>query len=84
MNAARGVRSFGSPALTLCYIAAGRLEAYCERRMDPWDTLAGALMIECAGGRLSDFSGRPLAAFDASDVVASNGLIHDQLLRVVR
>jgi myo-inositol-1(or 4)-monophosphatase len=80
MNAARGVRSFGSPALTLCYVAAGRLEAYVERYMDPWDTLAGALMVEEAGGRFSDFGGRSVTALEAADVVGSNGLIHDQLL----
>jgi myo-inositol-1(or 4)-monophosphatase len=84
MNAARGVRSFGSPALTLCYIAAGRLEAYCERFMDPWDTLAGALMIEEAGGRFSDFDGRPVTTLRATDVVGSNGRIHDQLLGHLR
>ena len=50
MSVAGGVRSLGSPALTLCYIAAGRLDAYCEYAMDAWDILAGQLILAEAGG----------------------------------
>ena len=52
MSVAGGVRSLGSPALTLCAIAAGRLEAYCEYTMDAWDIAACQLILEQAGGRL--------------------------------
>ena len=57
MSVTGGVRSLGSPALTLCAIAAGRLEAYCEYAMDPWDIAAGQLILEQAGGRLTLFDG---------------------------
>lgn len=83
MNAARGVRSLGAPALLLCLIAAGRLEAYCERSMDHWDLSAGQLILEEAGGRITHFDGHPYRTVEVADVVASNGLIHDQLLEVI-
>ena len=80
MNAAGGVRSLGSPALTLCAIAAGRLEAYCEHAMDAWDIAAGQLILEEAGGTLTTFDGSPHRSADRADVVASNGLVHTELL----
>jgi myo-inositol-1(or 4)-monophosphatase len=80
MSVTGGVRSLGSPALTLCAIAAGRLEAYCEYAMDPWDIAAGQLILEQAGGRLTLFDGRPHESVDRVDVVASNGHIHPQLI----
>jgi len=80
MSVAGGVRSLGSPALTLCAIAAGRLEAYCEYGMDPWDIAAGQLILERAGGRLTLFDGRPHESVDRVDVVASNARIHHELI----
>ena len=80
MSGAGGVRSLGSPALTLCAIAAGRLEAYCEYAMDPWDIAAGQLILEQAGGRLTLMDGRPHESADRADVVASNGHIHPELI----
>jgi len=80
MSVAGGVRSLGSPALTLCAIAAGRLEAYCEYAMDAWDIAAGQLILEQAGGRLTLFDGRPHESADRVDVVASNGHIHPELI----
>jgi myo-inositol-1(or 4)-monophosphatase len=88
MNVAGGVRSLGSPALVLCAIAAGRLDAYCEHAMDSWDIAAGQLILEEAGGTLTTFDGYPRLykggyphrTADRADVVASNGLIHQELL----
>ncbi|MGD0701460.1 MAG: inositol monophosphatase family protein [Trebonia sp.] len=80
MSVTGGVRSLGSPALTLCAIAAGRLEAYCEYAMDAWDIAAGQLILEQAGGRLTLFDGRPHESADRVDVVASNGHIHQDLI----
>jgi myo-inositol-1(or 4)-monophosphatase len=80
MSVAGGVRSLGSPALTLCSIAAGRLDAYCEYAMDPWDIMAGQLILEQAGGTLTRFDGQPHQSADPADVVASNGLIHRELI----
>jgi myo-inositol-1(or 4)-monophosphatase len=84
MSVSGGVRSLGSPALTLCSIAAGRLEAYCEYTMDAWDILAGQLILAEAGGRLTLFDGRPHDTADRVDVVASNGYIHPELIDALR
>jgi myo-inositol-1(or 4)-monophosphatase len=80
MSVSGGVRSLGSPALTLCAIAAGRLEAYCEYTMDAWDILAGQLILAEAGGMLTLFDGQPHLTADRADVVASNGYIHAELI----
>ena len=74
MSVAGGVRSLGSPALTLCAIAAGRLDAYCEYTMDAWDILAGQLILAEAGGMLTLFDGQPHITADRADVVATNGV----------
>jgi myo-inositol-1(or 4)-monophosphatase len=84
MHVAGGVRSLGSPALTLCAIAAGRLEAYCEYAMDAWDILAGQLILAEAGGMLTLFGGEPHTTAARADVVASNGYIHAALIDALR
>jgi len=84
MHTCGGVRSLGSPALTLCAIAAGRLEAYCEHAMDPWDIAAGQLILEEAGGTLTWFDGQPRRIADHAGVVASNGRIHTELLTALK
>ena len=84
MSVSGGVRSLGSPALTLCAIAAGRLEAYCEYTMDAWDILAGQLILAEAGGMLTLFDGQPHLTADRADVVASNGYIHAELIDELR
>ncbi|HEY2858341.1 MAG TPA: inositol monophosphatase family protein [Terracidiphilus sp.] len=73
-----GVRRAGSAALDLAYVACGRFEAFWEFHLNPWDTAAGFLLLEEAGGRITDFSGRPFR-LDSREVLASNGLIHDEL-----
>ena len=84
MSVTGGVRSLGSPALTLCYIAAGRLDAYCEYAMDAWDILAGQLILTEAGGLLTLFSGQPHVTADRADVIASNGYLHPALTDALR
>jgi myo-inositol-1(or 4)-monophosphatase len=84
MTVAGGVRSLGSPALTLCAIAAGRIEAYCEYSMDPWDIAAGQLILAEAGGTLTGFDGQPHRTAARTDVVASNGRIHSELLTALK
>jgi myo-inositol-1(or 4)-monophosphatase len=74
-----GVRRAGSAALDLAYVASGRFEAFWEFGLNPWDTAAGFLLVEEAGGRMSDFSGAPFR-LDSREVLASNGRIHDELL----
>ncbi|MFK7898350.1 MAG: inositol monophosphatase family protein [Myxococcota bacterium] len=79
VKTARGIRRDGSAALDLCYVAAGRLDAYWELKLHPWDVAAGYLILEEAGGRVTDYSG---AAPDRSgrEVVATNGPLHKALL----
>ena len=74
-----GVRRAGSAALDLACVAAGRLDAFWEFNLNPWDTAAGILLIEEAGGRVTDFSGNPFR-LDSREVLASNGLIHAELV----
>jgi myo-inositol-1(or 4)-monophosphatase len=79
VKAARGIRRDGSAALDLCYVAAARLDAYWELKLHPWDVAAGFLIVEEAGGHLTDFRGGP-ADRSGQEVVASNGLVHQALL----
>lgn len=78
-----GVRRAGSAALDLAYTACGRFDAYWEFKLNPWDTAAGILMVEEAGGRTSDFSGNKFK-LDSREILASNGLIHEELLGFFR
>jgi myo-inositol-1(or 4)-monophosphatase len=80
---ARGVRRMGSAVIYLAYVAAGRIDGYWELRLGPWDVAAGALLVEEAGGRVTDLAGGPLD-LAAPAVVASNGRIHDEMLEVLR
>jgi myo-inositol-1(or 4)-monophosphatase len=83
LNAAGGVRFVGAPALVLSHVAAGHVDAYVERAMPAWDISAGQLILEEAGGRLTDLAGVRVASADVTDVVATNGAIHDELLAVL-
>jgi myo-inositol-1(or 4)-monophosphatase len=74
-----GVRRAGSAALDLAYVACGRYEAFWEFNLNPWDTAAGILLLEEAGGKVTDFSGGPFR-LDSREVLASNGLIHDEMV----
>jgi myo-inositol-1(or 4)-monophosphatase len=76
------IRRPGSAAIDLCYVAAGRFDAFWELKLHAWDVAAGSLMVTEAGGRVSDFKG---SVFDiySDEVVASNGRIHDAMLRVI-
>jgi myo-inositol-1(or 4)-monophosphatase len=79
----QGVRRAGSAALDLCYVAAGRFDGFWELKLNPWDCAAGYLIVREAGGTVTNFTGRP-AAIDEGEVVASNGRIHQEMLRVLR
>jgi myo-inositol-1(or 4)-monophosphatase len=74
-----GVRRAGSAALDLAYVAASRLDAFWEFNLNPWDTAAGILLVEEAGGKVTGFSGAHFR-LDSREVLASNGLIHAELL----
>jgi len=77
------VRRMGSTALCLAYVAAGWLDGFYERELWPWDMAAGLLLVEEAGGRATNFDGSPVVLSDGR-VAASNGWIHEEMLRVLR
>jgi myo-inositol-1(or 4)-monophosphatase len=72
-------RRLGAASLDLCCVARGWLEGYWERRLKPWDVAAGALIVEEAGGRVTDTRGAPFDAM-SGEVVATNGAIHEEML----
>jgi myo-inositol-1(or 4)-monophosphatase len=80
---ARAVRRLGSAAIDLCYVAAGRMDGFWERDLKAWDIAAGALIVEEAGGRITDLQGGDFRC-RAGQVLASNGLIHQAMVDVVR
>ena len=74
-----GVRRAGSAALDLAYVASGRMDAFWEFYLNPWDTAAGALVVQEAGGTITRFDGAPFRV-DSSEVLATNGLLHEELM----
>jgi myo-inositol-1(or 4)-monophosphatase len=76
-----GVRRDGSAALDLAAVAAGRFEGFWEFGLKPWDTAAGILLVEEAGGRVSEFDGSPYKLGGPS-ILATNGLVHEEMMRV--
>ena len=82
MTRSQGIRRNGSAALDLCYVACGRLDGFWELKLRPWDTAAGALIIEEAGGRLSDLSGNKFTIW-GEETLASNSAIHDEMVNAL-
>ncbi|WP_235298644.1 inositol monophosphatase family protein [Portibacter marinus] len=82
MVTCRGLRRFGSAALDLAFTACGRLDAYYECCLNTWDIAAGVLIVQEAGGTVTDFSGGNQYE-EGDQIVASNGKIHEQLLSVI-
>lgn len=78
-----GVRRAGSAALDLCCVASGRCDGFWEFNLNPWDTAAGVLLVEESGGKVTNFTNGPFA-ISSREVLASNVLIHDELLAEFR
>ena len=76
------VRRLGSAAIDLCWVAAGRFDGFYEHKLNAWDSAAGYLMVEEAGGRVSDFTGGRYSPYQPH-IIATNGKIHDELISVV-
>lgn len=79
----RGIRRFGSAALDMCYVAAGKYQGYWEEGLKPWDTAAGLIVLLEAGGMITDYDGGRFSIF-SDTLAASNGKIHDRMLRLLR
>jgi myo-inositol-1(or 4)-monophosphatase len=75
-----GVRRAGSAALDLCCVACGRFDAFWEFNLNPWDTAAGVLLVEEAGGRVTNFRGGPFE-MDSRQTLATNGLVHEEVMQ---
>jgi myo-inositol-1(or 4)-monophosphatase len=82
-QAAQACRRPGAASLDLAYVAAGRLDGYWEMKLKPWDAAAGKLIVEEAGGIVSDFDGAPLDIY-GPECLASNGLIHPAMIEVLQ
>jgi myo-inositol-1(or 4)-monophosphatase len=76
------MRRFGSAALELSFVACGRLEGFWEGRLNPWDCMAGILLVREAGGRVTDYRDQE-AGITGVEVLASNGHLHEVMLRVI-
>jgi len=77
-----GIRRFGSAALDLAWVAAGRYEGFWETGLKPWDTAAGCLLVREAGGFVSDYKGRSQPICDA-EILAGNDVLHSRLHKIV-
>ncbi len=76
------VRRLGSAAIDLCWVAAGRFDGFYEHKLNAWDSAAGFLLVEEAGGKVTDFTGTHYSPYQPH-ICATNGLIHEELLKVV-
>ncbi|KUG23441.1 inositol-1-monophosphatase [hydrocarbon metagenome] len=79
----QAIRRAGAAALDLAYLAAGRFDGFWELKLKPWDTAAGCLMVTEAGGVISDIAGQKWH-LQSSNLLASNGLIHDQMIDILK
>jgi len=79
----QGIRRAGAAALDLCWVACGRVDGYWEWKLKPWDCAAGRVIVEEAGGKLSDFSGKPYSIY-GPHTLATNGRIHREALAVMK
>lgn len=76
------VRRLGSAAIDLCWVAAGRFDGFYEHKLQAWDSAAGFLIVEEAGGKVTDFKGDYYSVYQPG-IIATNGLIHDEMLEIV-
>jgi myo-inositol-1(or 4)-monophosphatase len=76
------VRRLGSAAIDLCWVAAGRFDGFYEHKLNAWDSAAGFLLVQEAGGTVTDFKGHKYSPYQPQ-IIASNGIIHQELLDAV-
>ena len=79
----QGVRRIGSAVLDLCYTACGRFDGFWEFDLNPWDVAAGALIVQEAWGMVGGFNGSKFRSDNASQIIATNGRIHAELLKII-
>lgn len=79
----RGLRRLGSAALDLAYVACGRFDVYYESRLNAWDIAGGILLVEEAGGKVTDFEGG-VTMLESGNLISANGYIHDDAVSIIR
>ena len=79
---ARAIRRLGSAAIDISWVAAGRMDGFWEASLKPWDMRAAALILEEAGGKVTGIDGKPWDPY-AGHILATNGLIHDEVLKIL-
>ncbi|MBD0277613.1 MAG: inositol monophosphatase [Bacteroidota bacterium] len=77
------VRRLGSAAIDLCWVACGRFDGFYEHRLQAWDSAAGFLIVEEAGGRVTNFKGEPYSPYEPG-MIASNGIMHNELVAWIK
>ncbi|MEW6654171.1 MAG: inositol monophosphatase family protein [Bacteroidota bacterium] len=83
LRVARAVRRLGSAAIDMCYVAEGVFDGFWEVSLNAWDMAAGKIIIEEAGGLVTDFSGKPMCVFD-KQILATNNKVHESMINVLR
>lgn len=76
------IRRLGSAAIDLCWVACGRFDGFWEHHLNPWDSAAGYLIVQEAGGRVTDFSGNTYSPYQ-KQILATNGIIHEDMLKEI-
>ncbi|AFH48778.1 Myo-inositol-monophosphatase [Ignavibacterium album JCM 16511] len=82
LKVARAVRRLGSAAIDFCYVANGVFDGFWEVHLNPWDICAGKLIVEEAGGKVTDFNGNPISIFNKT-ILSTNGKIHDKMIELL-
>ena len=82
LKQARAIRRLGSAAIDICWVAAGRMDGFWEASLKAWDMRAAALILEEAGGKVTGMAGERWNAYDGH-ILATNGLIHDEVLKIL-
>jgi myo-inositol-1(or 4)-monophosphatase len=77
------VRRLGSAALDICWLAAGRFDGFWEYNLNAWDTAGGVIILEEAGGKVTDFDGNKYSVY-GREILATNGIIHDEMLKHIQ
>jgi myo-inositol-1(or 4)-monophosphatase len=77
------MRRTGTAAIDLCYIACGRFDGFWELQLNPWDTAAGKIMVEEAGGKMTNYQGEPYSIYGTT-LIATNGRIHQEMIEVLK
>lgn len=83
LKQSRAVRRLGSAAIDLCYVAKGVFEGFWEVHLHPWDMCAGMLLVEEAGGRISNYNDQPIDIY-SKQLLATNGVIHDDMVNILK